>query len=167
VDTIGRRERDALVIVASMLGIQDPPRTRWGAVAQASPGQRGDGASVQKARPIVLLVEDDFDLRDALTDRLDEAGFDVRSAGDGRQALAAIELKRPDVVVTDLMMPEMSGWDLIGELGRRPDLRQIPIIVITAAGNAPVVPLGHPVFVKPVRTDALVRAIQALVPPPS
>jgi len=114
-------------------------------------------------RPMILLVEDDFDLREVIADRLDEDGCDVRSAADGQQALAAIATRRPDVIVTDLMMPNMSGWDLIGELKRRRDLKNIPVIVITAAQNAPAIPLGYPVFVKPIRTDALVRAIDALM----
>jgi CheY-like chemotaxis protein len=140
------------------MGMRGIPGRAHGGEVRARP-------RVANAGPMVLVVEDDFALREALSERLGEEGFQVRSAGDGLQALAAISVRRPDVIVTDLMMPEMSGWELIAELERRPDLRSIPVIVVTASGHAPALSRHVPVLYKPVKADALIGAIEAVVAP--
>jgi CheY-like chemotaxis protein len=118
--------------------------------------------------PAVLIVEDDFDLRHAVADRLHEAGFDVRCAADGREALNELTLRRrPAVILLDLMMPTMSGWEFLDQF-RKLDLQPpIPVLILTAAGNVRHIPPGYPVFVKPIDGEAIVQAITKLVSPPS
>jgi DNA-binding response OmpR family regulator len=115
----------------------------------------------------ILVVEDDFDLRTAIVDRLTDAGFLVRAADDGHQAVAALDLRRPGVILLDLMMPNMNGWEFLAELTKRQYQPPIPVLILTAAGNVRHIPPGHPVFVKPIDTRAIVQAITKLMSPPS
>lgn len=79
----------------------------------------------------VLIVDDENSIRITLGAFLEEAGFDVLLARDGREALRMIEEQAPDVVVTDIVMPEEDGLGLIRQLHSR--FPQIPFIVMTGA----------------------------------
>ena len=70
-------------------------------------------------RPRVLIVEDDPDLLVVLRVNLQASGFEVALAGDGRTALSRIEAENPDVVLLDMMLPGIDGWEVLGELHRR------------------------------------------------
>jgi serine/threonine protein kinase/CheY-like chemotaxis protein len=83
----------------------------------------------------VLVVDDDPDKRMLLTVALQMAGYEVRTANDGEQALASIESALPDLVITDVMMPKMDGYELARALRANPKTRFIPIIMTTAARN--------------------------------
>jgi CheY-like chemotaxis protein len=91
------------------------------------PGVRG---AVVAAR--VLVVDDESDLRFVLRRCFERAGYDVSEAGDGAAALRAVRNSRPDLVVTDLMMPVMDGFDLIGRLRADPATAAIPIVVVSS-----------------------------------
>jgi len=82
--------------------------------------------------PRVLLVEDAPFLRYAFGRLLRLQGFDVREAHDGQDALACLAEFQPQLVLTDLMMPVMSGLELISKLHDRPDTAHIPVVAITA-----------------------------------
>ncbi len=82
--------------------------------------------------PRVLLVEDAPFLRYAFGRLLRLQGFDVREAHDGQDALQCLEEFHPQLVLTDLMMPVMSGLELIHRLRGRPDTAAVPIVAITA-----------------------------------
>lgn len=81
----------------------------------------------------VLIAEDDANLRQGLVDLLKGEGYQVFSAGDGRQALAFFHEEAPDLVLLDVMMPELSGYDVCREI-RKKDSRT-PIIMLTAKGE--------------------------------
>jgi CheY-like chemotaxis protein len=81
----------------------------------------------------VLLVEDDPGLRAVMAEVLALEGFEVRSAANGRDALAVLGQWRSDLIVTDLNMPIMDGRGFREELARRPRLAGIPVIVLSAA----------------------------------
>ena len=81
----------------------------------------------------VLLVEDSRDLRRLFARVLRRSGFEVCEASDGREALDVVLEFRPEVVVTDVMMPEMDGIELIRRLRATPATAEIPIVVMTAA----------------------------------
>lgn len=84
----------------------------------------------------VLIVDDDPDIRDALTQLLEDEGYEVHSAGDGRQALERLRGGViPGLVLLDLMMPIMNGWELRAEMKKDPALSGIPVVVITAGGS--------------------------------
>ncbi|TMC75248.1 MAG: response regulator [Chloroflexi bacterium] len=79
----------------------------------------------------VLVVDDDPDIRELLFTALEDEGFEVVPAENGREALAIIKTFRPDVIVLDLMMPVMDGWQFANELRARDE--DIPIVLLSAA----------------------------------
>ena len=81
----------------------------------------------------VLVVDDKEMMRDSVGSTLTRAGFSVRTAVDARSALKEITSRRPDVVVTDLNMPGMTGVDLAGEIQSIDD--ELPVILMTAFGT--------------------------------
>ncbi len=86
------------------------------------------GESVASA----LVIEDDPDSRELLRRALEGEGWKVRTAQNGRVALDVIAEQRPGIILLDLMMPEMDGFEFVSVLRRQPERRNIPIIVITA-----------------------------------
>lgn len=85
--------------------------------------------------PVVLVVEDDRDAREALAELLQAEGFEVVTAPNGLAALQALRAGlRPSVIVLDVMMPVMDGWDFRAQQARDPALAGIPVVVMTAAG---------------------------------
>jgi CheY-like chemotaxis protein len=108
----------------------------------------------------VLVVDDDDDVRETLDLVLRQEGFDVSTAADGREALVEVErLPRPYVVLLDLRMPIMSGWEVIDTLRRQQRLNQVPIVICTSAPDD--APRGFPVVPKPVELAEIVEAIRA------
>ena len=79
----------------------------------------------------MLVVDDDPDIRELLFTALEDEGFEVVPAGNGQEALAIIKTFRPDVIVLDLMMPVMDGWQFAAELRNREE--DIPIVLLSAA----------------------------------
>ncbi|MBE7552324.1 MAG: response regulator [Anaerolineales bacterium] len=80
----------------------------------------------------VLLVEDDEVAREMMRRMLEKAGWSVAEAENGRVALERVAECRPELILLDLMMPEMDGFQFIAELRQRPEAQKIPIVVITA-----------------------------------
>ncbi len=117
------------------------------------------GSSPQ--RPTVLVADDDYDLRDALGEILVEHGFEVLQAHDGREALALLERQTPSLVLLDLTMPKMSGWELLEELQRRDDLKGVRVLVFSA--NDARLPEGRAFLAKPFRVEELLARIDAVM----
>jgi GAF domain-containing protein/CheY-like chemotaxis protein len=85
------------------------------------------------ARPTrVLLVEDDTDQRERVSGWLEGQQWIVQEAANGREALAHLHTDKPDLILLDLMMPEMDGFAVVAALQKEPNWRDIPVIVITA-----------------------------------
>ena len=80
----------------------------------------------------MLVVEDDADTREMLRRTLQKDGWKVLEAANGRLGLERVEEEIPAMILLDLMMPEMDGFQFMQELRARPDCRDIPVIVITA-----------------------------------
>ena len=80
----------------------------------------------------VLVVEDDEHSRSLLTRYLDSEGWDHSEAKNGIEALDRASARRPDLVLLDLMMPEMDGFEFLEAMRRWPDYRSVPVVVITA-----------------------------------
>lgn len=83
-------------------------------------------------RPRILLVEDDANLVELIRYNLDKEGFDVVSTPDGEEALVLAEEERPDVVVLDWMIANLSGIEVCRRLRRAPETSSLPIIMLTA-----------------------------------
>lgn len=80
----------------------------------------------------VLLVEDSKFLRIATERALSKAGFGVSTAADGEQALQLANQQRPDIIVLDMMLPKISGPDVLKALKANPDTADIPVIVLSS-----------------------------------
>jgi DNA-binding response OmpR family regulator len=80
----------------------------------------------------ILLVEDDDSLASVYTTRLQAEGFDVRRVADGEEALASARAYKPDLVVLDVMMPKVSGFDVLDILRNTPETANLKVIMLTA-----------------------------------
>jgi CheY-like chemotaxis protein len=91
-----------------------------------------DDRTTVHALPHALVVEDDETTRTVVRQTLERAGWSVAEAEHGRQGLDRVAERRPDVIVLDLMMPEMNGFDFLDTLRQKPEWRGIPVLVLTA-----------------------------------
>jgi CheY-like chemotaxis protein len=113
-------------------------------------------------RSLVLVVDDDDDTRNCVCSVLEAEGYGVASARNGREALDFLAgSARPNLVLLDLMMPVMSGWDVLEALKKTPALASLPVVVFTAAGEPTVSDRGlrKPVLRKPIDLDLLLDMI--------
>jgi two-component system, OmpR family, response regulator MprA len=111
--------------------------------------------------PTILLIDDDRAVRESLARVLTAEAFEVVLAASGKDALEILPVRRPDLIIMDLRMAPLTGWDLMLHLRRRRP--EVPIFVVTAvpaksAGGADR--LATRFFQKPVDIDALLMAIR-------
>ena len=81
----------------------------------------------------ILLVDDEYSIVEVLSHLLEDEGFALRTASDGRAALDRLSEVVPDLIITDQMMPLMTGSELIRALRKLPKVRKVPVILITTA----------------------------------
>jgi CheY-like chemotaxis protein len=122
------------------------------------------------------VVDDEFGTVEVLVAALEDAGYRVLTAANGRRALERIEENKPDLVVSDFMMPLMDGATLVQAMHSNPEYRDIPVIMMSAAPEAALRKHldGYAAFLrKPFRLQALLELISAIfaraepAPPPS
>ncbi len=112
----------------------------------------------------ILLVEDDVDLRLALEEALVENGHEVVTASDGANGLEKMRRFHPDVVVLDLMMPKLDGWQFRVAQRQEPALADTPVVVISASETPAALAVNADLYVrKPFDADTLVHAIDGVV----
>jgi chemosensory pili system protein ChpA (sensor histidine kinase/response regulator) len=132
--------------------------------------RRAEVSEAERSGPRrVLLVDDSVSVRRFVGQMLEKAGFHVTTAGDGADALNRLADATYDVVVTDLEMPRMNGYELIDDLRRRPATRDLPIIVLTTRAGEKHVALAKSLGVehyvtKPVEEHAFVSLVMSVVP---
>ena len=120
----------------------------------------------------ILVVDDDSGIRSFLTGALEDEGYDVKQATNGREALALLERVdewAPDVILLDLYMPEMDGWTFRArQLALGGPAALIPVIVLTASRNlgGRGTELHAPVMEKPFELDALFARLEQVLAPP-
>jgi CheY-like chemotaxis protein len=121
----------------------------------------GQALSANSPKKVVLLVEDHLETREALSTLLRINGMEVIEAADGIEALNAILLKLPNLILTDLRMPNMDGLELSKHVKSSMAFKHIPIVMFTA--TPPSDKSRHPeiamVLQKPFPTTELVTAI--------
>lgn len=119
-------------------------------------------------RKRVLVVDDDLPLRGMLSAALRQQGFQVFIAGDGGEAQRALTLNHPDIILLDLMMPDINGWDFLQKLKETGHMGRVPIIVISAhlhTDPAAVLQMGVAAMLpKPFNLDDLFTLIEHLTP---
>ena len=116
-------------------------------------------------RDRILVVEDDRDTLSGLFMLLTHAGFSVLTAEHGAQAVDLLAHGiRPRLILLDLMMPKVTGWDVLKHLQTDPELREIPVVVMTAAGESARPVVGADVVLrKPVQPDRLIGEVARLM----
>ena len=118
----------------------------------------------QKAR--ILLVEDDKALRRYLEVTLERAGYEVLQASDGLEAMKLASSATVDLVITDAMMPNLSGQELCRFLRNSPKLSHIPIVLLSGSEKSEAGPSSRPADVflaKPVAVEDLLECVQRLL----
>jgi DNA-binding response OmpR family regulator len=116
----------------------------------------------------VLLVEDDSPVRGMISDLLEEAGYQVAEAIDGFQALKSLRERRPDLIILDLMLPGMSGWEFLERSRDRLERANIPVIILSAIkgrGDYPSTLGVAAWFNKPLDVLSFLQAVEQLVGP--
>jgi CheY-like chemotaxis protein len=109
----------------------------------------------------VLVVEDDDDIRECLADVLAEEGYAVETAQNGREALERLQRFRPCVILLDLMMPVMDGWELLAELRNDGDWSTLPVVAVSAANEAKAPEGVRQYLRKPVPINILLHAVKS------
>jgi DNA-binding response OmpR family regulator len=124
----------------------------------------------------ILLVEDEANILEAIGFILSRDGWEVLGHGKGETALAEIDRVDPDILVLDVMLPGRSGLDILRDLRDRPATRALPVLLLTAKGQArdreQAMALGANAFLtKPFSNDELVATVRSLsegsAPPPA
>ncbi|GIK41349.1 MAG: hypothetical protein BroJett011_51820 [Chloroflexota bacterium] len=123
--------------------------------------------------PFILYIDDERPTLDLVAQALKFAGYPITGVASGEQGLALMRERKPDLLLLDLMMPHISGWDVYREMKSEPVLADIPVIIITARvlSQDRVIIEGLPpvddYITKPFDVKRLIRAIQRIVPPAS
>lgn len=120
-------------------------------------------APMAGVRRRILVVDDSADMRDVLQEVLGRAGYDVIGASSGQRALALMRDGIPDLVITDLLMPEMSGFALRAAMLRRPELARVPVVILSGYWRRPGETLeAAEVLPKPLSIDRLLATVARL-----
>ena len=111
----------------------------------------------------ILVVDDDPDIRDVIAETLADEGFSVVTSGDGQAAVDIALESPPSLIVLDLMMPKMSGWQVIEALQASPRGAKIPIVLVSASRDLERTARQSQVaacLAKPFDLDSLVRVVE-------
>lgn len=114
----------------------------------------------------VLVVDDEPSITELAKIKLTHDGFDVATANSGEEALAQVAGERPDVIVLDVMMPGMTGWEVARRLKEDPATKGIPILMLTALGlpeeHVPGFADIDEYYTKPFEPSTLVKMVRRL-----
>jgi DNA-binding response OmpR family regulator len=89
----------------------------------------------QESRPRVVIADDDPDIRRLVEMTVTNAGCDVTVASDGEEALERVRESKPDLVILDVLMPRMDGWEVARALKSDPATREVPVMFLTSRGQ--------------------------------
>lgn len=119
----------------------------------------------------VLLVEDDNNLREIFEMRLQAEGYQTLSASDGEEALVVATKEKPDLMIADIMMPKLSGFEMLENLRAAPEMKDMKVIMMTALGQAEDRARGEKLGVvkylvkSQVTLEDFVRVVREVLPP--
>lgn len=119
----------------------------------------------------VLLVEDDNNLREIFEMRLQAEGYQTVSARDGEEALSVAVKEKPDLIIADVMMPKLSGFEMLETLRQSPELKNVKSVMMTALGQAEDIARGEKMGVQKylvksqVTLEDFVRVVKGVTPP--
>jgi CheY-like chemotaxis protein len=123
-------------------------------------------------KPKVTIVDDDRDTRELLSFALESEGFEVNAAANGLRLIASLQLKRPDVILMDVNMSWIDGFELCKAVKKNEQFREIPVIFISGRAEAEDRRRGREAgaadyFVKPLDLNALIKRLRELIPLPA
>ena len=118
--------------------------------------------------PLILSVDDEQDVTDLVSFHLKRAGCDVRTAATGREAIELVRQIHPDLILLDLMLPDIDGFGVCEILRRTPDTAAIPVVILTAWATTDARSLGLDLgaldyMTKPFSPRELVDRVQRLL----
>ena len=187
-EDIARREPEWLTLgqAARFLGVAQSTIRKWSDQGRVpafyTPGghrrfRRGDlesflarsGPGRQQAGPRVLLVDDDDRMRELVRVELEREGYDVQEAASADEGLAAIETRKPELVLLDVMMPHVDGWEMLRRIQERHGAGAIPVLMFSgqiddAAMHQAASRGAHGFVGKGFDLDDLVEQAKAIVP---
>lgn len=114
----------------------------------------------------ILVVEDTFDTRKLVKAMLAMEGYTVYEAADGKEGLAQAQGMRPDMIVTDIRMPEMSGIEMVEQLRQDKAFEKTPILVLSAFGDEITTAINagaNGALLKPVMPENIIRAVKRML----
>jgi len=120
-------------------------------------------------KPYILYIEDERPMLELVREALKLAGYTVEGALSGEQGLALMRQRKPDLLLLDLMMPGLNGWDVYREMKSDESLAQVPVIVVTAKVpeyGGRIIPELPPVddyITKPFDVEQLIRSVERFV----
>jgi chemosensory pili system protein ChpA (sensor histidine kinase/response regulator) len=160
-----------VVLLLDALGVTEAAAERVRASAMDGPARRPVDqvpARAPQGPRRVLLVDDSISVRRFVGQMLEKAGFDVTTAADGADAITRIGAAEFDLVITDLEMPRVNGYELIDDLRRRPSTRAMPVIVLTTRAGEKHVALARQLGVehyvtKPVEEQTCVALVASVL----
>jgi CheY-like chemotaxis protein len=140
---------------------------RWWRPLPEGNAAAAPGAAAAR-RPLILVVDDDAAIRRFVAEALRDEGYLVTEAGDGRAALSAVDRDRPGLILLDMTMPVMDGWQFAAAYRRLPG-PHAPIVCVTAAHRAAeraAQIMAEAALPKPFDLDGLLDLVARFVPPP-
>lgn len=120
---------------------------------------------MMNGKPVILLIDDDALLRDLLTRALIQSGYEVLAAGTGSEGLSLLDLHNPDVVILDILLPDMEGWEVCRRIRR---VSTVPILFLSALNEIPdrvrgLILGGDDYIVKPFAVEELLARVEAIL----
>jgi DNA-binding response OmpR family regulator len=118
----------------------------------------------------ILVVDDEPDIVTMVASRLEALGYEIVSASDGKDALEKARTTKPDLVVLDLMLPKLNGYEVCHSLGTDPQHRDTPVVMLTASGQVDDIKKGMECgavayITKPFKPDVLLGVVQGILGP--
>jgi excisionase family DNA binding protein len=131
--------------------------------------ERSGPGGARKGGPLILLVDDDERVRELVRVNLEFEGYTVREAASAEEGLAAIDDARPDLVLLDVMMPQIDGWEMLRQIQERHGAGAIPVVMFSGKleelGEQEAAERGARAFVgKPFDLDQLIEQTKQIVP---
>jgi DNA-binding response OmpR family regulator len=123
-------------------------------------------------KPKVTIVDDDRDTRELLSLALEAEGFEVSAAANGLRLIASLQLKRPDVILMDVNMSWIDGFELCKAVKKNEHFRDIPVVFVSGRGEPEDKRRGREAgaadyFVKPLELNSLIKRLRELVSSPA
>ncbi|HEY9618067.1 MAG TPA: ATP-binding protein [Microcoleaceae cyanobacterium] len=133
-------------------------------LVQQLQGQKGTIEPIEPAQKCILVVDDEPSIRELLRQHLEAEGYQVQEAENGRAALTQIKQAAPDLVILDVMMPDMNGFDVAAILKNDPQTMGIPIVILSILGDHERAHrLGDRCLTKPINVELLLQEVEFLL----